>query len=77
MAWQNARSPIQAAAAKRSADTRRSKIRQYLQDKQLTQKGFCQLAGIALTTFSRFMSGEMQTGSLAYTLSNRYIKRHP
>ena len=74
MTWANARTPAQRGRAFKSAENRRNKIKSYLADKKMTRKAFAAAAGISPTTFSRFMSGEMQTGSIAYHASARYMK---
>ena len=76
MTWKNARTQSQNDRAEKSAEKRRYEIRAFLKDRHMTQKTFCELAGISLTTMSRFMSGRMQTGSFAYTLSGRFMKKN-
>lgn len=74
MTWANGITPAQASRAFKSAETRRNNIKRYLADRKMTRADFAAAAGIAPTTFSRFMSGRMQTGSLAFDASARYMR---
>ena len=62
--------------AQLNANNRRSKIRIYMKESGMTQKEFAKCAGITPTTISRVMTGEMQSGSIAYTASQRYMSRN-
>ena len=74
MTWANHRTPEQARKAFKSAENRRDKIKSFLTERKMTKKDFAAAAGISPTTFSRFMSGRMQTGSIAFGASARYMK---
>lgn len=45
----------------------------YLYQHGKTAKACCQEMGLSITTHGRFMSGEMQTGSIAYSAWKRYL----
>ena len=77
MTWQNARTPKQAKRAARNANGRVQLIRDYIKAKKMTQKFFADAAGISQTAFGCFMSGRTLSGSIAYTVSMRYMKANP
>ena len=75
MAWTHVnRTPHDNARNKKAAQNRRDLINRYLGEKTMTKRYFADAAGISQTTFSRFMSGTMQTGSFAYSKSLTYMK---
>ncbi len=76
MTWGNKRTPAQAARAFRSAETRRNKVRAFCSEHSMTRAEFAEKAEIAPTTLQRFMSGTMQTGSFAYSKSEKFMKRY-
>ncbi len=46
---------------------------EYLYQHGKTAKACCQEMGLSITTHGRFISGEMQTGSIAYSAWKRYL----
>jgi predicted XRE-type DNA-binding protein len=57
------------------ADIMRDKIRQHLKQIKMSQKAFADEINCSQTTFQRFMSGTMQSGSFAYSKAQTYFRK--
>ena len=76
MTWPVKRSPRAKANADKRAQRMRNKIRNYLQEEGISQKEFNKRCDCPQVTMSRFMSGQMSSGSFAYARAQKYFRNH-
>ena len=69
--------PKQSSTSEHRANTMRNKIKKYLRSVGMSQRAFAIEIDCSQVTFARFMSGRMQSGSFAFSKSERFFDTHP
>ena len=72
-----ARAKAQAKKNHTAAEKMRQRIREYLALERMSLKDFNVTIKCSPTTMSRFLSGQMSVGSLAYHKSRKYFSGRP